>query len=49
MKLATIRVNGATRAVKAEGTVLIDLGAAGLGELANRVIKEVVKEKDAAP
>lgn len=31
MKLATIRVNGATRAVKAEGTVLVDLGAADLG------------------
>ncbi len=32
MKLATIRVNGATRAVKADGDVLYDLGAADLGQ-----------------
>jgi 2-keto-4-pentenoate hydratase/2-oxohepta-3-ene-1,7-dioic acid hydratase in catechol pathway len=32
MKLATIRVAGTTRAVKAEGSTLIDLGAADLGE-----------------
>jgi acylpyruvate hydrolase len=32
MKLATIRVAGSTRAVKADGDVLIDLGAADLGE-----------------
>jgi acylpyruvate hydrolase len=32
VKLATIRVDGGTRAVKAEGSTLIDLGAAGLGE-----------------
>jgi 2-keto-4-pentenoate hydratase/2-oxohepta-3-ene-1,7-dioic acid hydratase in catechol pathway len=31
VKLATIRVSGATRAVKADGDVLIDLGAADLG------------------
>jgi len=32
VKLATIRVAGSTRAVKADGDVLIDLGAADLGE-----------------
>ena len=32
MKLATIRVAGTTRAVKADGAALIDLGAADLGE-----------------
>ena len=32
MKLATIRVAGTTRAVRADGAALIDLGAAGLGE-----------------
>jgi acylpyruvate hydrolase len=32
VKLATIRVNGGTRAVKAEGDTVIDLGAADLGE-----------------
>jgi 2-keto-4-pentenoate hydratase/2-oxohepta-3-ene-1,7-dioic acid hydratase in catechol pathway len=32
MRLATIRVAGATRAVKADGSELIDLGAADLGE-----------------
>jgi acylpyruvate hydrolase len=32
MRLATIRVNGTTRAVKADGGVLVDLGAADLGE-----------------
>lgn len=32
MKLATIRVAGGTRAVKAEGDALVDLGAADLGE-----------------
>lgn len=33
MKLATIRVGGTTRAVRADGDVLTDLGAADLGEL----------------
>ncbi len=33
MRLATIRVNGATRAVRADGDTLTDLGAADLGEL----------------
>ena len=33
MRLATIRVNGTTRAVRADREVLIDLGAADLGEL----------------
>lgn len=32
MKLATIRVGGTTRAVRADGDVLTDLGAADLGE-----------------
>jgi len=32
VKLATIRVAGTTRAVKADGAALIDLGAASLGE-----------------
>jgi acylpyruvate hydrolase len=32
VKLATIRVAGTTRAVRAEGTTLVDLGAASLGE-----------------
>ena len=32
MKLATIRVNGTTRAVKVQGDSLVDLGAADLGE-----------------
>jgi 2-keto-4-pentenoate hydratase/2-oxohepta-3-ene-1,7-dioic acid hydratase in catechol pathway len=32
MRLATIRVAGATRAVKADGSELIDLGAADLGQ-----------------
>ncbi len=33
MKLATIRVNGGTRAVKLDGEDLVDLGASDLGEL----------------
>jgi 2-keto-4-pentenoate hydratase/2-oxohepta-3-ene-1,7-dioic acid hydratase in catechol pathway len=33
MRLATIRTGGATRAVKADGEVLLDLGAADVGEL----------------
>jgi 2-keto-4-pentenoate hydratase/2-oxohepta-3-ene-1,7-dioic acid hydratase in catechol pathway len=33
MKLATIRTGGTTRAVKADGDVLIDLGAADVGDL----------------
>lgn len=33
MKLATIRTGGTTRAVKADGNVLIDLGAADVGDL----------------
>ena len=36
MKLATIRVEGTTRAVKAEGSALIDLGAEDLGEFLAR-------------
>ena len=32
MKLATIRENHTTRAVKADGDVLVDLGAVDLGE-----------------
>ena len=33
MKLATLRVNGSTRAVRLDGDRLVDLGAADLGEL----------------
>jgi acylpyruvate hydrolase len=33
VKLATIRVNGTTRAVKADGDTLIDVGASDVGEL----------------
>jgi acylpyruvate hydrolase len=32
MRLATIRANGTTRAVRADGDMLVDLGAADLGE-----------------
>jgi 2-keto-4-pentenoate hydratase/2-oxohepta-3-ene-1,7-dioic acid hydratase in catechol pathway len=33
LRLATIRIDGATRAVKADGDTLIDLGASDVGEL----------------
>jgi 2-keto-4-pentenoate hydratase/2-oxohepta-3-ene-1,7-dioic acid hydratase in catechol pathway len=36
MKLATLRVNGSTRAVRLDGDRLVDLGAADLGELFER-------------
>ncbi|GAA0949709.1 fumarylacetoacetate hydrolase family protein [Actinocorallia libanotica] len=36
MKLATLRVNGSTRAVRLDGDRLVDLGAADLGELLSR-------------
>ena len=36
MKLATIRTAGTTRAVKVDGDVLADLGAADLGEFLSR-------------
>ncbi|WP_182909925.1 fumarylacetoacetate hydrolase family protein [Microbispora sp. H13382] len=36
MKLATLRVDGSTRAVRLDGDRLVDLGAADLGELLSR-------------
>jgi Fumarylacetoacetate (FAA) hydrolase family len=36
MRLATIRTGGTTRAVKADGDMLVDLGASDIGELLGR-------------
>lgn len=36
MKLATIRINGTTRAVRADGDVLVDLGAEDVGRVLER-------------
>jgi hypothetical protein len=36
MRLATIRAGGTTRAVKADGDMLVDLGASDVGELLGR-------------
>ena len=36
MKLATVRIEGRTRAVRVEGDTLVDLGALDLGELLAR-------------
>jgi hypothetical protein len=52
VRLATIRVGGATRAVRADGDLLTDLGAAGetvvteikgVGRFENRVVKDAAK------
>jgi hypothetical protein len=44
VKLATIRVGGATRAVRADGDLLTDLGATDLGEfLAGETVVTEIK------